>query len=200
LNWLVRAIREESTDPASIIFGLIQTALYVDFAWVYWTRQRVKLRGGAVVDSDDLSKGWLVKRLIGQRRGEEHDDVESESANFNDHSHNGSATDRPRPKTTNSWGPRGISVSADDGVHEVEAQRQDREQLADPSRFKDEDSDDPDAALPRHADAVAITPSYGDYASDDGAREDPTLPHHRASDAETGIEGLGDGSEWREAR
>ncbi len=71
INWLVQAIRRKGVDPVSIIFGVIQTALYVDFAWVYWSRQRVKLRGGAIVGSEDMSHGWLVKRIIGQRGSNE---------------------------------------------------------------------------------------------------------------------------------
>ncbi|KAI7249108.1 hypothetical protein KC352_g13207, partial [Hortaea werneckii] len=67
LNWLVRGIGEGYFDPISVIFGIIQTALYIDFAWVYWSRQRVKLRGGGVVDSDDLTKSFLVRRFIGKR-------------------------------------------------------------------------------------------------------------------------------------
>lgn len=196
LNWLVRAIKEESTDPASIIFGLIQTALYVDFAWVYWTRQRVKLRGGAVVDSDDMSKGWLVKRLIGRQTGEDHDE-ESQAAPF-DHHDDASGRPRPRPpaKTTNSWGVRGISVSADDGVHDVEADGQDHDRLADPGRFEDGDSDvEVDSTLQQQG-AGAAPVEYEDRNSDDG--EDLTLPHDGAADGS--IEGLSDGSEWRDSR
>src|SRR3954452_19220917 len=59
LNWIERKVDEVywRPDPVSITFGIVQTALYLDFAWVYWTRQRVKLRYGGIVDSDDISRG-----------------------------------------------------------------------------------------------------------------------------------------------
>src|SRR6266536_599278 len=69
LNGMVRGWGSDHYwDPVAVMFGIIQSVLYLDFAWVYWTRQRVKLRRGGVVDSDDLRKGWLVNRIIGGRR------------------------------------------------------------------------------------------------------------------------------------
>jgi len=208
LNWLVRAIKEGYTDPVSIIFGLVQTALYVDFAWVYWTRQRVKLRGGAVVDSDDLSKSWLVKRLIGNANGggdEGDEDEEAGTATFNHHGNsNGGGDMPPRQKqaSNNRWGKTGISISADDGVHEVEAQRQGRDHLMDPSRFEDGESDDDDGGdvdnvpAQRHA-AETLSPSYQDHGGGSSDNDvDTKLPQHRTPDPH--IEGLSDGSEWRE--
>ena len=110
LNWLVRGFGSEKFwDPIAVIFGIVQTAFYVDFAWVYYTRQRVKLRRGGVVDSEDLSKSWLVNKVLNfraRKRGADeeqplHDEEEEDRAE------NG----RER---TNRWGARGISVSADD--------------------------------------------------------------------------------------
>jgi ER lumen protein retaining receptor len=64
LNWLVRGFGpEKHWDPIPDFFGVVQTALYVDFAWVYYSRQRVKLRNGGIVDSDDFRKGWLLRGL-----------------------------------------------------------------------------------------------------------------------------------------
>src|SRR5450432_624742 len=63
LNWLYREVHMHdhwTPDPISVPFGILQTILYLDFAWVYWTRQRVKLRSGGIVDADDLNRGWLV--------------------------------------------------------------------------------------------------------------------------------------------
>lgn len=155
INWLVRTIRGQGADPISIIFGLIQTALYVDFAWVYWTRQRVKLRSGAVVDSEDLSKGWLVKRIIGRRTN--HED-EEEAPVFNDRQSCATKDNRTvtgtinssRPRGGQKWGPRGISVSADDGV--LKAARQDRthEDLADLVAFEHNDNETENEELPNH--------------------------------------------------
>lgn len=163
LNWLVRGIREHEWDPLSVIFGLIQTALYVDFAWVYWTRQRVKLRGGAVVDSDDLSKGWLIKRLIGER-GTSATDEEGAPAG-------GAQGGR--------WGTRGISVSADEGVHDVHTPID----LADPEHFEDGDSDDGKPAPPAKSGQ-----SKGQAASYEDRADEP------ASGAANGVS---NGSEWK---
>lgn len=106
LNWIVRGAIEHSFDPIAVIFGFIQTAFYVDFAWVYYTRQRVKLRGGGIVDSEDLRKGFLVNKIIPD--GHPSTDIDEEADAVNE-------TDGPNrvPKTSR-WGARGISVSADD--------------------------------------------------------------------------------------
>jgi hypothetical protein len=105
LNWLVRGFGPEHYwDPIADIFGVVQTLLYLDFAWVYYTRQRVKLRRGGVVDSEDLRKSWFVGKILNSRRINTHDDehepLDPEAA--------GEEESRPR------WGARGISVSADD--------------------------------------------------------------------------------------
>ena len=134
-------------NPISVIFGVIQTALYADFAWVYWSRQRVKLRNGGVVDADDLSRGWLLRRIFGNKRfaqdhtaGDAEDDEEGAPAlgggrnNFNHHHgsnprNGGNGSVRPK------WGSRGISISADEGVLEHERERGE-------AHFGDDDSDD----------------------------------------------------------
>ena len=104
LNWIVRGATEHHFDPIAVIFGVIQTAFYVDFAWVYWTRQRVKLRGGGIVDSDDLRKGFLVNKVIPD--GRPSTEVDEEASMAAD-----TAGGVPKPSR---WGARGISVSADD--------------------------------------------------------------------------------------
>lgn len=111
LNWIVRlAAKEHHFEWRAVLFGIIQTAFYVDFAWVYWTRQRVKLRNGGVVDSDDLSRGFLVSRVLGQVDSGIDDE---ERAGLNEGNGNQSA---PAPRKAGSWGARGISVSADEAV------------------------------------------------------------------------------------
>lgn len=110
LNWIVRTAQHEHPDWQAVIFGIIQTALYVDFAWVYWTRQRVKLRNGGIVDSDDLSRGFLVSRVLGRADGTL-DDEERAVTNDPD---DGSAG--PTKGGKGKWGPRGVSVSADEDV------------------------------------------------------------------------------------
>jgi len=165
LNWLVRGFGEGWFDPISLFFGIVQTALYIDFAWVYWSRQRVKLRGGGVVDSDDLSKSFLVRRFIGHPRagqdGEDEDDIVDEDTATLAGQENGTIRPNgpPRTRSGRSWGPRGISVSADDTLAEHErpgdgigasyaddAGTQDA-QMVDPSQFEDNE-DETDAPPP----------------------------------------------------
>ncbi|KAJ7025662.1 ER lumen protein retaining receptor-domain-containing protein [Mycena alexandri] len=66
LNWIWRYVSENVVDPIAVVCGIIQTALYLDFAWVYYSRQRVKLRGGLLVDSEDYKRGWIVRWLSGK--------------------------------------------------------------------------------------------------------------------------------------
>lgn len=165
LNWLVRGFGEGWFDPISLFFGIVQTALYIDFAWVYWSRQRVKLRGGGVVDSDDLSKSFLVRRFIGHPRAgqdeEDEDDIVDEDTATLAGQENGTIRPNgpPRTRSGKSWGPRGISVSADDTLAEHErpgdgigasyaddAGTQDA-QMVDPSQFEDNE-DETDAPPP----------------------------------------------------
>ncbi|KAL2819360.1 ER lumen protein retaining receptor-domain-containing protein [Aspergillus cavernicola] len=107
INWFVRAVGpEHHVDWISIIFGVIQTAFYVDFAWVYYTRQRVKLRNGGVVDSADYQNSYLVNKVFNIRRRRSEDDEEQRL-----HHQDDGEEHQPR---NNRWGARGISVSADD--------------------------------------------------------------------------------------
>ncbi|KIW30874.1 uncharacterized protein PV07_02566 [Cladophialophora immunda] len=109
LNWIYRAFTPSKPDAISVIFGIVQTAFYIDFAWVYWTRQRVKLRGGGIVDAEDLRKGWLVNRVINPARQPPEQDPEG-----GDDESNG----QPQQPKVNRWGPRGISISADDTLQD----------------------------------------------------------------------------------
>ena len=164
INWIWRATDPEDqwSDPISVIFGIIQTALYLDFAWVYWTRQRVKLRNGGVVDADDMRRGWLLNRIFGNKQFRQVADDDEESASYNDHHtsnprNGGGGGGAPRGK----WGSRGISVSADEGTLEHEqsyeddsvtdvvdpdARMQDPDELA---KALDEDEDDAPAPAPK---------------------------------------------------
>lgn len=149
LNWITRgAVEPGYVDPTSWTWGTIQTALMIDFAWVYWTRQRVKLRHGGIVDSDDLRSGWIVGRFLGRKSLDFDAERDEESA--------GARTRGPTQNRNNGWGSRGISVSADEGVLEAEtrsskkkpprnSQDPEAQPLADPAAFEDE-SDDEDAS------------------------------------------------------
>ncbi|KAL9125953.1 MAG: hypothetical protein Q9217_004913 [Psora testacea] len=111
LNWILRFAHKKEPNPdwRAVMFGIIQTAFYVDFAWVYWTRQRVKLRNGGIVDSDDLSRGFLVSKVLG--RGEpEADEEDGPLVGTTD------GKGASKPKSRGRWGRRGISVSADEDV------------------------------------------------------------------------------------
>ena len=245
LNWLVRAVRDQDVDVVSVVFGLLQTALYVDFAWVYWTRQRVKLRGGSVIDSGDLGKGWLVKRLVG-RRGEhgggEDDgdqDVESEAGvAYNDHSNTQSPNARRGVSATSAAAPAakskrtlgglmggswrgsksktGISISADDGVRDIEAGTgadMEDDGLAPPDQFEDEMDDDamgvfrdedvrparvpvPAQVREQAADAMGRTNTRTKTRYEDDEDEDDEAEAADATAVDAGI--VGNGSEWRE--
>lgn len=177
LNWIVRGLGEGSFDPIAVLFGIVQTALYVDFAWVYWTRQRVKLRGGGVVDGEDLSKSFLVRRFIGRRAGssEEEEDVVDEDTARLSRQENG--TIRPQQQSGRSWGVRGISVSADDTLQDADRPRPGAgyaddtaagprdAQIVDPAAFEDEDDDDADAPPPPVAKDTGYVPGKSDPES-----------------------------------
>lgn len=156
INWLVRGLDpdDHTVRTVSVIFGVIQTLLYLDFAWVYYTRQRVKLRGGGVVDADDLRHSWLLRRIFGRRA--EQDDLDEERGAFE-----GQGTSRGgRPN----WGSRGISISADDTLDEHEEQDEGIEGAVDPdARMQDpddlakalDDDDDEDTPLQGSSNSAA---------------------------------------------
>ncbi|KAH0333930.1 hypothetical protein KCU81_g9652, partial [Aureobasidium melanogenum] len=175
LNWIVRSITEEHLPaifPVSFTFGIIQTLFYFDFAWVYWTRQRVKLRYGGIVDGDDISRGWLISKVLGRRGNTEHDDDDDDDDAALAGQEEGII--RPAGKNQHAWGPRGISVSADDGTHEAEHTR-----LADPAAFEDDYEDD----------AVVVSPAVSDV-------DQASIKAREESTAEQA--GISDGVEWRD--
>ncbi|KAG5938121.1 hypothetical protein E4U59_003995 [Claviceps monticola] len=160
LNWFVREfdVNQRKPDAVAVMFGCIQTALYVDFAWVYYTRQRVKLRGGGVVDADDLRRGWLLSRIFG-KKFESHDADEESAPALGDHSHDA------RRSARHGWGARGISVSADEHDFD-EGPRHDEDGLeegVDPdARMQDPDElakalDDDDEGIPTASVGVSST-------------------------------------------
>lgn len=107
LNWIVRLATEDSfNDQIAVIFGVVQTAFYVDFAWVYYSRQRVKLRNGGVVDSEDYGNSWLVNRVVNFRASRSSADEERHLRD--------EEADVEGQQNTNRWGVRGVSIAADD--------------------------------------------------------------------------------------
>jgi hypothetical protein len=176
LNWIEREFVDYwKPDPISVTCGIVQTALYLDFAWVYWTRQRVKLRSGGIVDADDLSRGWLISKILGRPSM----NVEDEEAQPTlDGEEDGDVT--PTPKRASNWGKRGISVRADDSILAEEGQRQGERDTA---------IDAPDARM-KDPDELARV------LDDDDDEEDGEVLPSRA-DAGTKPSGIGGGEEWR---
>ncbi|KAH0387409.1 hypothetical protein KCU92_g1827, partial [Aureobasidium melanogenum] len=175
LNWILRSFTEDRHQdifPVSFTFGVIQTLFYLDFAWVYWTRQRVKLRYGGIVDGDDISRGWLINKIIGRKGNTGHDDDDEDDDAALAGQEEGII--RPAANSHRAWGPRGISVSADDGTHEAEHTR-----LADPAAFEDDYEDD----------AVVVSPAVSEVdRASIKAREESTAEQA----------GISDGIEWRD--
>ncbi|ROT39340.1 ER lumen protein retaining receptor 2 [Sodiomyces alkalinus F11] len=164
IGWITRELdmSDRAPNTVSVIFGIIQTALYVDFAWVYYTRQRVKLRNGGIVDADDLRRGWFLHRIFGKRADSQLDEDDEEGAPALGRESGHSS----RPK----WGARGISVSADEGVLDVERDARPHDDgiggTVDPdARMKDPDElaraleDDDDTPGPSTSAAGARNPS-----------------------------------------
>ncbi|KAG7415489.1 ER lumen protein retaining receptor-domain-containing protein [Fusarium sp. MPI-SDFR-AT-0072] len=174
VNWFIREFEISGKKPntVSVIFGIIQTALYIDFAWVYYTRQRVKLRGGGIVDADDMSRGWLLRRIFGKRFENNDDDEESGHGGFEDEQ-GGRRGARPK------WGARGISVSADDGVLEQDRHNRDQDELGGPV--------DPDAKM-QDPDELA-------RALDDDDDEQTPLRPGQTEGQPSGLQG---GEGWRD--
>ena len=179
INWFVREF-DGSRKPSavSVIFGIIQTALYIDFAWVYYTRQRVKLRAGGVVDADDMRRGWLLQRIFGKRF--QHVEEDEETGGFlgdEDGQNNNNRRSGGRPK----WGARGISVSADDGILETERQNREHDEELDGAVDPDAKMQDPDDLA---------------KALDDDDEETPLRPDH--SEGQSSGTGVRAGDEWRD--
>lgn len=104
-----------------------------------------------------------MQRLVGK-----HSDLDEEDspalANGNDHHGNGGANGQR-------WGARGISVSADEGIHEGD---EDARPLTDPTAFEDELSDDegaPPSVFPKRRESLGQTEQEG---ADEWAEEADT--------------------------
>ncbi|KAF8849419.1 hypothetical protein BDZ45DRAFT_708820 [Acephala macrosclerotiorum] len=187
LNWIWREfdITDRKPDPVSIIFGVVQTAFYIDFAWVYYSRQRVKLRNGGIVDQDDLRNGWLLRTIFGHKAIVPHNDEDEESAPALGRD---GRLDEGRPTLggrngSSKWGARGISVSADGGVLAGERERQKQFQGQESGIVSAEDHD-PDAKLQDPDELARIL-------DDDEDDDEGVLPGGEGS-------AVGNGSEWRE--
>jgi len=120
-NWIVRYNDPEDHffEPWAVVFGVLQTILYVEFAWIYWRRQRVKIRdNGAILDGEDFIAGGLILRWIGKLGGK-----------------SGERTTGGGWRGRGAGGGGGISVSADEEADLVGEE------------FGDSDEDDEDEGL-----------------------------------------------------
>ncbi|KAJ5661049.1 uncharacterized protein N7484_000421 [Penicillium longicatenatum] len=145
LNWLVRGFgNPPSWDPIALVFGLVQTAFYVDFAWVYYSRQRVKLRNGGVVDSEDLRKSWLVNRVLNLRGVRGSSDEEQGLREDAEGDENRGSNNR--------WGARGVSIAADDTLdhHQTHGNIQNPDDFEGVLGDDGSDEDDHDLSSSRH--------------------------------------------------
>ena len=204
LNWIYHGAIKKPVNPIAVIFGVIQTALYIDFAWVYWSRQRVKLRGGGVVDSDDLSKSFLVRRIIGHGSRADHEDEDEDLAEEDAAlagQENGTARNQPLPKVR-AWGGRGISVSADDTLHDHQGGGSYADntaagdaQMIDPAHFEDDDDDDADAPPP----PVPKDGKYKPFDASEGIVGGPADINDTTWAQNTGEEHGDASQQWRQA-
>lgn len=140
-----------------------------------------------MVDSEDLSKSFLVRRFIGKGKGTSEDgedaDVVDEDAAALARQENGTVTnDRPSaPRSGRSWGARGISVSADDTLAEhdrANAANRDAQLMTDPAAFVDEEEEeDADAPPPPAKDTAyrdATSTDKFDVGDEDEVEDFPT--------------------------
>lgn len=177
LNWILQVInprrfgngRFEFIAPT---FGVIQTAFYVDFAYVYWTRQRVKLRNGGVVDSEDLSRGWLVGKIM-KRGASEPDEEDRVIADGSDNGY-----PRQNVGSRAQWGARGISVSADEGLLETPQPQKQRHNI-------------------ERLDSVARDEETAGILEDSDAEESDIDVPPPDSKHNTAVHHVGNGEEWR---
>lgn len=193
LNWIWRGLDTNDRHPnaVSVIFGIVQTALYLDFFWVYYTRQRVKLRNGGIVDSDDISRGWLLNRIFGNKRFQQdaNDGDEESAPALGSHGSSNPTGNARRSK----WGSRGISISADDTTLEQESGRGAR--AGGSSSFTDDAPVDPDAKI---SDPDDLARALDDEDSDeDESSEEESDDDARPSGSNAQKSGITNGSEWR---
>jgi hypothetical protein len=92
-NWIIRWAdpKDGFFEPVAVIFGILQTLFYIEFAWIYYRRQKVKLRsGGGVLDGEEFARGLVLGRIIGGDAG------------------------KGERRTGGAWRGEGLSVSADE--------------------------------------------------------------------------------------
>lgn len=141
-NWIWRGARDPIKPKAvPILFGIVQTAIYLDFAWVYYSRQRIKLRSGGIVDSDDLRKSWVLRRLLGRAAPDGADADAEARAPLDEAAYEGRTA-----QGVDGWGVRGISVNAEDTSRTApDARMRDPDELA--RELEDDDEEEGEEAV-----------------------------------------------------
>ena len=125
------------------------------------------------MDSDDLRRGYLIQKVFGRGTSDldEEDTVAIDDVE---------ATTTPRQVgSRNGWGPRGVSISADDGVSKV--------QQASKSRSRPVEIE----AGSRPEEVAGMLDAHDEGDSDDDIL-DPNSNH-----TTRGLKGVGSGEEWR---
>ncbi|EAQ93181.1 hypothetical protein CHGG_01416 [Chaetomium globosum CBS 148.51] len=173
LNWILKELdtNMKKPNPISVIFGVIQTALYLDFAWV-----------SPAILTATAPTTRRVPPALG-RNGFNHHQQQNGGNN------NGGGGVRPK------WGSRGISISADEGVLEHERERG---QALDED--DDEDGGvagavDPDAKM-RDPDELALALDEDEDLDAPGASSASSAQQKK--DTHTQPSGVRGGDEWND--
>ena len=147
------------------------------------------MRHGGILDQDDIRNGWLLRRVFGNKHvgGNSVDDVEGDD----EEAAPALGGDGSARKQRGTWGARGISVSADEGVLDAERGRTgisaydgQEDGVIETAREGDEDANmrDPDE----------LAKVLEDDDDDEGVLPGPAGASMRASKA------VGNGDEWND--
>lgn len=107
------------------------------------------------MDSDDLRKSWFVKRVIGGNRNSSIDEERPTGIDDDD------GVENAAPRTTNRWGARAVSVSADDTLHDHHRTKAPKSSRPNASGTAEEQQGilEDDGLLSEDEDAVPINPA-----------------------------------------
>ena len=134
----------------------------------------MKLRNGGVVDSEDLSRGWLVSKIMGARGASEPDEEDRVHTDGPDNGY-----PRRNVGSRAQWGARGISVSADEGLLETPQPQKKRHNI---ERLD---------SVARDEEIAGILEDNSDAEDSDIAVPPPNSKHNTAGHS------VGNGEEWR---
>lgn len=131
------------------------------------------------MDADDIRRGWLLRRIFGNKHFENDQEDEESSPALG-----GEENDHASSQRRSKWGARGISISADDTTLEHESHHDEHDGLS--GRV------DPDAKM-RDPDELAL-----DDDSDESDDDDIVVPSGSNSNTgKTVPAGMNNENEWR---